>query len=195
MKLSRIFATFAIITGSFAAASPTMAVTHDQICQANKDQCLIGKLPFRQRRKMKLMHLLVACAGTLLAITSAPAMAAIVSLQCTFSQSLVGEGYDSNFPRILNIWIHTGKSVADVQRYLDGYGWDSAPTPHPVRISTGFYQVDIGNGGFLISIVINRMTGAGQYANTVMFVPQNHAPLVANYSCVKNNAPLPVGKF
>ena len=146
---------------------------------------------------MKFTHLLAAGAGALLAMTSTPTMAAIVSLQCTFSQSLVGDGYDGSFPRAINIWVHTSKSVADVQRYFDGYrnGWEPAPTPHPVRISTGFYKVDVGNGGFLITIMINRMTGIGTYYNLTMFVPQNHEPLTANYNCEKNDAPLPVGKF
>ena len=144
---------------------------------------------------MKRLYLLAAFAGTFLGGASAPATAAIVSLQCTFAQSLVGNGYDATFPRILNIWIHKGQSQADVQRYLTGYGWDPAPAQHPVRVSTGFYQVDVGNGGFFLSLTINRMTGLGQYVNSVMFVPQNHEPLAANYNCIKNDTPLPAGKF
>ena len=144
---------------------------------------------------MKSLYWPAALAAALLALPSTPATAAIVSLQCTFSQSLVGDAYDANFPRKLNIWIHSGHSNADVQRDLTGYGWDPAPAQHPVRISTGFYQVDVGNGGFLLSLTINRMTGLGQYLNSVMFVPQNHEPLAANYNCVKTDAPLPAGKF
>ena len=47
----------------------------------------------------------------------------------------------------------------------------------------------------LLSLTINRMTGVGQYVNSAMFVPQNYEPLAANYKYIKNDAPLPAGKF
>lgn len=42
MKTPQLLVAFVVTLGGLALATPAQAVTHDQICQANRDQCLRG---------------------------------------------------------------------------------------------------------------------------------------------------------
>lgn len=135
---------------------------------------------FLGRQTMNFTFLRAVGAAASLALVSTSAMAAVISLKCTLTQR------EKRFPLYLKIWIHPRVSSADVQRYLTGgvVGWDPAPLQHSVHIATGYYDVDLGNGG--MRIFINRMTGIGEFDGTAE---------IAYYKCVKNKEPLPKGKF
>ncbi|WP_297360949.1 hypothetical protein [Acidiferrobacter sp.] len=42
MRTQQLAVALALALGSFVLSIPAQAVTHDQICQANRDQCISG---------------------------------------------------------------------------------------------------------------------------------------------------------